>query len=379
MLKVKASIGSQGNDNIGNYLYTDTSYLSNNEGTPALGFGVKGNKEITWETNTNMNAGVDFDFLRGRVSGSLEYFYRKTSDMLFWFTVPASMGYSGYYDNIGDMRNQGIEFSTNLVLMQRQNFMWNFYVNFTHYTNKITMLPEERKTATTPEGYVGYANGTSFIGEGLPLHSFYMQQYAGVDSETGDPMWYRTEEDGTKVTTKDYSRATQYICGDPTPDLYGGFGTSLDFFGFDVAVAFTYSIGGLAYDSGYAGYMGSPQTSSLGTNFHKDILKSWTPENRNTDVPKFQFNEQYTAASSDRFLVNASYLNFQNAQVGYTIPQRLTDRMQISRLRLYVACDNIWYWSCRRGLDPRQSFSGATSNAMNSPVRTVSGGLNITF
>ena len=379
MLKLKASIGSQGNDNIGNYLYTDTSYLSNNEGTPALGFGVKGNKEITWETNTNMNAGVDFDFLRGRVSGSLEYFYRKTSDMLFWFTVPASMGYGGYYDNIGDMRNQGVEFSTNLVLMQRQNFLWNFYVNFTHYTNKITMLPEERKTAVTPEGYVGYANGSSFVGEGLPLNSFYMQQYAGVDPETGDPMWYRTEEDGSKITTKDYSRATQYICGDPTPDLYGGFGTSLDFFGFDVAVAFTYSIGGLAYDSGYAGYMGSPQTSSLGTNFHKDILKSWTPENPNTDVPKFQFNEQYTAASSDRFLVNASYLNIQNAQIGYTIPQRLTDRMQINRLRLYVACDNIWYWSCRRGLDPRQSFSGATSNAMNSPVRTVSGGLNITF
>ena len=379
MLKVKASIGSQGNDNIGNYLYTDTSYLSNNEGTPALGFGVKGNKEITWETNTNMNAGVDFDFLRGRVSGSAEYFYRKTSDMLFWFTVPASMGYSGYYDNIGDMRNQGIEFSTNVVLKQTHDFLWNFYMNFTHYTNKITMLPAERKTATTPEGYVGYANGTSFVGEGLPLHAFYMPQYAGVDPETGDPMWYRNDAEGKKVTTKDYSLATQYICGDPTPDLYGGFGTSIDYKGFDFAVAFTYSIGGLAYDSGYAGYMGSPQTSNLGTNFHKDILNSWTPENTDTDVPKFQFNEQYTAASSDRFLVNASYLNFQNAQVGYTIPERVTSRMHINKLRMYVACDNIYYWSCRRGLDPRQSFSGATSNALNSPVRTISGGLNITF
>ena len=379
MLKIKASIGSQGNDNIGNYLYTDTSYLSNNDGTPALGFGVKGNKDITWETNTNLNAGVDFDFLRGRVSGSVEYFYRKTSDMLFWFTVPASMGYSGYYDNVGDMRNQGVEFSTNLVLMQRKNLLWNFYLNFTHYTNKITMLPDERKTTTTTEGYKGYANGTSFVGEGLPLNAFYMQQYAGVDKETGDPMWYRTEADGSTVITKDYSLATQYVCGDPTPDLYGGFGTSLDFFGVDVAVAFTYSIGGLAYDSGYAGYMGSPQTSSLGTNFHKDILNAWTPENRYSNIPKFQFNEQYTAASSDRFLVNASYLNFQNAQVGYTFPERMTSRIHVSRLRLYVACDNIIYWSCRRGLDPRQSFSGATSNAMNSPVRTISGGLNITF
>jgi hypothetical protein len=382
MLKLKASIGSQGNDNIGNYLYTDTSYLSNNLGTPAIGFNVKGNKDITWETNTNFNAGVDYDFLRGKVSGSVEYFYRNTSDMLFWFTVPASLGYSGYYDNIGDMRNQGVEFSTNINVMQRQNLNWNVYFNFTHYTNKITMLPEERKTREV-EGYKGYANGTSFIGEGLPLHTFYMYKYAGVDPETGNPLWYRDvkDENGnvTREKTSSYASATQYLCGDPTPDLYGGFGTSLDFHGFDVSVAFTYSIGGLAYDSGYAGYMGSPSQSSAGTNFHKDILKSWTPENPNTDVPKFQYNEQYTAASSDRFLTDASYLNFQNAQIGYTFPARLTSKMHISRIRLYAACDNIWYISRRAGLDPRQSFSGATSNAMNSPVRTISGGLNITF
>ena len=146
MLKVKASIGSQGNDSIGNYLYTDTYYLSNNAGTPAISFGVKGNETITWETNTNINAGVDFEFLRGRISGGLEYFYRNTSDMLFWFTVPASLGYGGYYDNIGDMRNHGLEFSTNINLIRRQDLNWDFYVNFTHYTNKITMLPEERKT-----------------------------------------------------------------------------------------------------------------------------------------------------------------------------------------------------------------------------------------
>ena len=382
MLKLKASIGSQGNDNIGNYLYTDTFYLSNNSGTPGIGFNVKGNEDITWETNTNFNAGVDFDLLRGRVSGSVEYFYRNTSDMLFWFTVPASLGYSGYYDNIGDMRNQGVEFSTNLNIMQTQDLNWNFYFNFTHYTNKITMLPEERKTREV-EGYKGYANGTSFLGEGLPLNTFYMYKYAGVDPETGNPLWYKDVKDAngnvTREKTDKYSEATQYLCGNPTPDLYGGFGTSVDYKGFDFSVAFTYSIGGLAYDSGYAGFMGSPLANSAGTNFHKDILKSWTPENKNTDIPKFQYNEQYTAASSDRFLIDASYLNFQNAQIGYTLPARITGKMHISRLRVYAACDNIWYISRRQGLDPRQSFTGATSNAMNSPVRTISAGLNITF
>ena len=382
MLKVKASIGSQGNDNIGNYLYTDTYNLINNNGTPGVVFAVKGNKEITWETNTNMNAGVDFDFLRGKVSGSVEYFYRKTSDMLFYFTVPASLGYGGYYDNIGDMRNQGIEFSTNLALMQKENFLWNFYFNFTHYTNKITMLPADKKTRNV-EGYEGYANGTKFVGEGLPLNTFYMQKSAGVDPETGEALWWKDarDENGnlTRVKTNEYSEATQYLCDDPTPKLYGGFGMSFDFYGFDVSASFTYSIGGLTYDSGYAGYMGSPLQSNAGTNFHKDILKAWTPENKNSDIPRFQYQDQYTASTSDRFLVDASYLNFQNAQIGYTLPASLTQKFRVNKIRVYAACDNIIYWSHRRGLDPRQSFSGATSNAMNSPVRTISGGVNFTF
>ena len=383
MLKVKASIGSQGNDNIGSYLYTDTYTLSNNQNSPAIGFGVKGNKEITWETNTNFNAGVDFDMLTGRISGTVEYFYRKTSDMLFWFTTPVSLGYSGYYDNIGDMRNSGIEMSANIGLYRNQNINWNFYFNLTHYTNKITMLPEDKKT-TTVEGHKGYANGTRFVGEGLPLNTFYMQKYAGVDKETGKSLWYMdiTDKNGNvtgQTVTSEYTNATQYLCGDPTPDLYGGFGTSIDFYGFDFSASFTYSIGGLSYDSGYAGFMGSPTSSNIGTNFHKDVFKAWSPSNKDSDQPRFQYQDQYTAASSDRFLTDASYLNFQNAQLGYTLPERLTKKMFISRLRVYVACDNIVYWSRRQGFDPRFSFSGTTNNAVNSPVRTISGGLNITF
>ena len=208
-----------------------------------------------------------------------------------------------------------------------------------------------------------------------------------MDRETGLPLYYKdvvtTDDNGEtilgKTVTTDYSEATDYLCDDPTPKLYGGFGTSLDFHGFDISAAFTYSIGGLTYDSGYAGYMSSPVAGSQGTNFHKDLLKAWTKDKPSNEIPRFQYNDQYTAASSDRFLVDASYLNIQNAQVGYTFPERMTRNMYLSRLRVYVACDNIWYWSARQGLDPRQSFSGATSNAMNSPVRTISGGFNITF
>jgi len=383
MLKIKASIGSQGNDKIASYLYTDTFLLTNSQNKPAISFGVKGNKEITWETNTNFNAGFDFDILRGRISGTVEYFYRKTSDMLFWFSTPLSLGYSGYYDNIGDMRNSGVEISANIGLYRNENINWNFYANLTHYTNKITMLPEDKKTATV-EGYEGYASGTKFVGEGLPLYTFYIQKYAGVDPDTGKSLWYMDVKDKNgkvtgKTVTTEYNDATQYLCGAPTPDLYGGFGTSLDFYGFDFAISFTYSIGGLSYDSGYAGFMSSPLPSSIGNNYHKDILKAWTPENRNSNIPRFQYQDQYTASTSDRFLLDASYLNIQNAQLGYTLPERLTKKIMVSRLRVYVACDNIAYWSHRQGFDPRFNFSGGTNNTVNSPVRTISGGLNITF
>ena len=195
-------------------------------------------------------------------------------------------------------------------------------------------------------------------------------------------MEYPFDKDGNvtgKTTTTEYSEATQYLCGAPTPDIYGGFGTSIDFYGFDFSASFTYSVGGLSYDSGYAGFMTSPTSLSIGSNYHKDVFKAWSPDNRNSNIPRFQYQDQYTASESDRFLTDASYLNFQNAQLGYTLPERITKKLHISRLRVYVACDNIIYWSRRQGFDPRFSFAGTTNSAVNSPVRTVSGGLNITF
>lgn len=382
MLKVKASIGSQGNDNISNYLYTDTYTIANSDDQVGVQFAQKGNKDITWETNTNFNTGVDFGLFGGRLNGTVEFFYRKTSDMLFFFTVPSSLGYSGYYANIGDMRNRGIEISLDGILYQSKNFTWAAYANATHYTNKILYLPEERKT-TTLEGYEGYASGTYFYGEGLPLYTFKYPKYAGVEPGTGKAMWYKDVKDddgnvtGRETTTK-YSDATDYLCSNPTPKLYGGFGTSVDFYGVDIAVQFTYQIGGLAFDGGYASLLDAPG-GSTGYNFHKDVLNSWSESNPDTNFPRFNYLDQNMNASSDRFLTDASYLNLQNAQIGYTFPTKLTQKIKVSKLRLYVAADNIFYVSARKGFDPRQSFSGSTNYAASSPVRTISGGISLTF
>ena len=382
MLKLKASIGSQGNDNISNFLYVDNYSIENSGGEMSVVFTTKGNEEISWETNTNINIGADFELLRGRLGGTLEYFNRKTTDMLFYFPVAPSSGYSGYYDNVGDMRNRGFEITLHGTPIQTKNFRWDLTLNMSHYKNKVTYLAPERKS-TTAQGYEGYANGSYFVGEDLSYYTWYIPKYAGVDQTTGLSMWYKdvTDAEGnvTRETTTTYSEATNYLCGTALPDLYGGFSTSFQFFGVDVSASFAYQIGGLSYDSGYASGMASPYSSSAGSNLNKDILKSWTPENPSTTIPRFQYGDNTSVSTSDRFLLDASYLNISNIQVGYTLPESFTRKFGVGKLRVYLACDNVYYWSRRQGFDPRYSYSGSTNYANYSPIRTISGGINVQF
>ena len=382
MLKLKASYGSQGNDNIGNYLYTDTYSIENNNGEIAVLFGQKGNPNITWETNTNLNIGTEFGFWNNRLSGSVDFFNRKTSDMLFAFSVPSSLGYSSYYANVGDMVNRGVEVELNADLIRTKNVLWSFNLNLTHVKNEVTYLAPEHKS-TTVEGYKGYIDGSYFVGEGLPLYTYYLRSYAGVYPETGASLWYKDVkgDDGkiTRTKTSDYTSATRYLHDSAIPSVYGGFSTSVSAYGVDFSISFNYQIGGKVYDSGYASFMSSPYGTTVGTNYHKDILKAWTPENKGSDIPRLQYGDQYTTSVSDRFLTDASYLNISNINVGYTLPSKITQKFGVQKLRVYLACDNVVYWSKRQGLDPRYSFTGATNFSNYSPIRTISGGVTVQF
>ena len=391
MLKVKASIGSQGNDKIGDYRYVDTYRLASSNGEMSVAFLEKGNPNITWETNTNFNAGIEFGVLQNRISGSIEYFNRKTTDMLMAFPTAPSLGYSSYYANVGDMSNKGIEVDLNFTPIRSKNVQWDINVNLTHLKNKIISLPPERRTKEV-EGYYGYAGSSFFYGQGLPLYTFYMKKYAGV-SEDGRSMWYKdvTDKDGKptgeRTTTTAYSEGSDYLCGNAIPDLYGGFGTSVSFFGFDFGINFNYQIGGKIYDSGYAAAMSTPtSTGSIGVNWHKDILNAWTPENPNSNIPRMQYGDSNTTDTSDRFLIDASYLTLQNINFGYTLPSKFTQKFGVGKMRIYLACENVFYWSKRKGLDPRyadntdnQGVLGTSNYATYSPIRTISGGINIQF
>jgi TonB-linked SusC/RagA family outer membrane protein len=391
MLKVKASVGSQGNDNIGSYRYSDQYNITNSGGEVSLVFSEKGKKNITWETNTNFNAGVDFSLLHGRLSGTFDFFYRLTSDMLFEFYVAPSNGYASYFDNIGDMRNRGVELDLRGDVIRTKDLVWSMNLNVTHVSNKVLSLPAERKTLEV-EGYEGYTwddtrftvagNYTSFIGEGLPLYNFYARKYAGVNEE-GVSTWYKDilDDDGNvtgQETTTTFAEGTHYLCGTAMPKVYGGFGTALQWKGFDVSLNFNYQLGGLVYDYGYASVMASP-SATFGGNIHKDLLNAWSAENTSSDIPRLNAGDANQNGLSDRFLTSASFLNLQNVNVGYTLPERLTKPLGVASLRVYASVENAWYVSARQGLDPRYSFTGATNNQTYSPIRTVSGGLTIQF
>lgn len=379
LLKLKFSVGQQGNDRISDFLYVDTYSINNSNNELSLGFSRKGNKNITWETNTNINLGLEFEIFKGKLSGSIEYFNRRTTDMLNQFSVPLSLGYSGYYDNIGDMDNKGIEVDLKYIPVKTKNITWSIGLNATHYKNSISRLAESKKTDVV-DGHAGYVNGLYYYGEGLTMYTNYVQKYAGV-SEEGKPQWYYTDEKtGEMKKTTTYSQADLYLCGDATPDLYGGINTSLSLYGFDFSAQINYSIGGLAYDYGYESLMSPPTSTHLGYNFHKDIYKAWTSENKNTDIPQWQFNDLYSVKTSDRFLTNASSLSIQNIQLGYTFPKKILRNLYLTNLRIYIACDNVYYWSKRKGFDSRVSWVGnSDTSGTYSAVRAFSAGLSLQF
>lgn len=182
LLKLKFSIGQQGNDAIGSFRYVDIYSIGNSNNELSLTFSQKGNKNITWETNTNINIGVEFELFKGHLNGSIEVFNRRTTDMLNWFSVPLSLGYSGYYDNVGDMNNRGIEIDLKFTPVKTKDLLWTINLNATHYRNKISKLATSKKTKEV-DGYWGYLDGSTFYGEGLPMYTKYMKKYAGVSSE----------------------------------------------------------------------------------------------------------------------------------------------------------------------------------------------------
>jgi len=374
-LKLKGSYGQQGNDNIGNnYAYLDQFSVTGADGVFSDGTLVyKGNPDLTWETQNSYNVGVEFNLFNNVVSGAIEYFGRQSDNMLYNKPVAPIAGYSTFPVNVGSLRNTGVEFDFNFMIFNKKNFTWDFSVNATVQQNKIIKLSDD------VDGKI--INGTTIWEEGYSRYRMYLVKYAGVNAETGEALYWAKDDEGVEYTTVDYSDASstnKTATDDLLAKVYGGFSTGFTFFGFNLSAQFAYQLGGKMYDSGYSRLMHQGNASYAGNNWHTDILNSWTPENPYTDVPRVNAQDKYTISTSDRWLISSDYLSVNNITFGYTFPSKWTKQFGVEKLNLNVVADNVALFSARKGLDPRQSFTSSTT-AIYTPIRTISGGLKITF
>ena len=399
MLKLKVSYGVQGNDNIGGYYpYSDQYTHSWNEETGySISLNYVGNEELTWETSHSLNVGVDFELFNNYLNGTVEFFSRKTTDLLYNKNVPLSSGNpTGYIPvNVGSMRNTGIELSLDGSIIRTKNVNWGWNLNLSHYTNKILELdPSVSDNGIRGSNYIRKVGGS--------IYEAYMYKFAGVDPQTGQAQYYgeflkeddsfvarptqkQIDEEATYTkTTTNFAQASQYDLGSILPAVYGGFGTTLNAYGIDFSVQCSFQLGGKYYDGTYQSLMWTQDNA--GNAWHKDILKAWQKPGDITDVPRNDGDIQVAQSALDRFLVSASYLSVNNVTLGYTFPQKWTRKIGIEGLRLYVAGDNLAVLTARKGIDPRFSMglgSMTSGTGLNSgyysAMRTITGGVTLTF
>ncbi len=388
LLKFKASYGVQGNDSLGySFPYADQYTHSYNEetGEYSVSLSFKGNEEITWESSHSFNVGVDFEFFGSRLNGGLEFFDRRTSDMLYMKDVPLSSGnpIGRIPINVGSVSNRGVEFVLDGSIIRTRNVNWGLNLNLSHYRNEILSLDE----SVTEEGI----KGSNYIYRvGGSLYEAYVRKYAGVDPETGKGLYYKKVLDengkwtGKNETTTVFTEADQYEVGTTLPTIYGGFGTTLNAYGFDLSIQASFQLGGKYYDGTYQAMMLTQ--SSAGSAIHKDVLKSWSPENPNSDIPRLDGDKEVGQTAVDRFFVSSDFLSLNNVTLGYTLPAKFTKKLKIANVRIYVAGDNLAVLAARKGIDPRFSLglgSYTSGSGLNSgayaAMRNITGGITLSF
>ena len=373
-ITLKASYGVQGNDNLGSLYAWQSLYDMNYSNANASGaiIGSVETPDVTWEKNGPLNLGLEFR-LFGRMTGTIEWYNRTTSDLLLEHPMAVSLGFPSYYANVGSMVNRGWDITIGGDVISTKDWRWNITLMASTLTNRVKQLTDNGEDIVS---------GNYLIREGEELNTFYLAKSAGVDPATGDQLYWAYQKDkngnripGTDYVTNDATVATgcKYLMGSRIPDVYGSISTSLSFRDFDLSVLMTYSVGGKIYDGVYRSLM---EPTFVGQAYHRNALRGWTTPGEITDVPKV--TTTLTTLASDRFLVDASYFAFKNISLGYRLPAAALKKAGIEGLRIYVSADSPWIFTHLQGMNPQASFSGSTSYTYT-PNRTLTLGVDLKF
>ena len=374
-LKLKASYGKQGNDNIGTYYGWQSLYnldWANANLNGALLSSLE-NTSIKWEENNNFNVGIEAT-LWSRFEFGLEYYQRRTVDMLMEKPMATSLGFDSYWANVGEMLNSGLEFTTKLNVVNTQNFNWSANLNLTTIKNEIVELDGETDQIV---------NGNFIQRKGEELNSYYLAQSAGVDITTGAQLYWVFDRDengdpGEPYISNDFQKASQSkkISGSRIPDFYGAFGSSFQIYkDFDLSFMTTFSVGGEVYENVYVNLL---NPIYIGSNYAENVKRAWRKPGDVTDIPRIQNGTGFSRPFTDSQIIDASYFAIKNITFGYTLPKNIIHRAGIESVRLYFAFDNVALFSHLDGMNPQQNFTGST-NFSYTPVRTSLLGIELKF
>lgn len=383
-LKLRASYGSVGARPESLYpqyaLYTISGGY---DGIPGAIMSQIGNKDLTWEKTFTSGIGLDAAFF-DVVTLNLDYYQKRTTDLLYNVPVSAVTGWSVNYKNIGEVQNKGFEATLGVDIIKSKDWNWNVSGNIAMNKNKVKELYGDKPEIiinNAQSGIVGPAS--KILKPGYDIDSWYTTEWAGVDPTNGDPLWYMTDTDGNRVKTNNYSKASAnpVICGSSNPDFYGGFSTSLSWKDLDLSAVFGYSVGGEVYN-----YM-RMEFDSDGAYTDRNQMKlkeGWSRWEKDGDIathPKPVYgNKSNSNSTSSRYLETASYLRMRNLTIGYNVPVKKF----ISKLRIYASGENLFVLSGFSGIDPEvpplNNGSGTgVATSVYPQTRKFMFGLNITL
>ena len=409
ILKVRVSYGENGNDQGMNYYaFADqyTTAYNSSTGEYSITMSRLGNENLTWETKKSWDAGFDFALFKNRITGSFDFYTGTTSDLLWSKQLPSSSGktVSSFYTNIGAVRNTGVEFSLDANILRMKDINWNVNIALAHNKNKITELDP------TISKY-GQRSSQQILKVGGSLQHAYMVQYAGVNEQGQAQYWkdtyvYEKDENGNPTTdiavdgdgnyviesselTTNLDDATRRDCGDILPKLQGGFGTTFSAYGFDLTAQFSFQLGGKYYDGSYQQLMHNGQ--EVGHAMHRDLLDAWSPENKGSNIPRLSTASVDDPGSGsqtpmDRFLTSSNYLCLNNLALGYNLPKSIVTPLTLRSIRVYVAGENLFLLTKRKGMDPRYNLGiggytsgGGLAAGSYSAMRSITAGVTVTF
>jgi len=381
-LKIRASTGETGQNSVAINSYQSLfgyggSYGDNGAVAPSS----FGNAILSWEKQTISDLALDYAILDNRISGSITLFERKSNDLLQSVPLSLTTGHSSQVKNIGEVENKGIEIEISADVIKSDNFSWNIYSNYTNIKNKVTSLAKD-----ADGNDINLDGGLSRTRVGEEIDTWYMRQWAGVNSEDGTPMWYLGADqasDNDMSIVNNWNDANQTPVGKRMPTYTGGLGTRINWGGFYADANFYFSGGNKIWESWASYNQQTGQRSTLSYNGSQKLMERWQKPGDITDVPKMRWSSSATltgSATSTRFLYDGDYVRLRDLVVGFNIPKDATERLGFDSIQISAKGTNIWTWvkDDDVSFDPEVGFGGGW-NIYTPIIKSISLGLNLKF